>query len=221
MNAYNQLYLDDTRNHIASLFDYAILSCNNDMEEFYNKFLHSIVCSQIEEGNPYYLSGLSGIDLYSIIIEEKKLSSQLSSQSPGTPTEYFVNLQSDIYWAASYLTYYQWFSGRRFRDINRVISFRSIVELYPFYHETDISCFVNFINSLFASPNYETNLKRLREKSGLSQVELSQKSGVNLRNIQMYEQKKNDIDKAQAQFLVKIAKVLSCNITDLLEKPLN
>lgn len=45
-------------------------------------------------------------------------------------------------------------------------------------------------------------------------------SGVNLRNIQMYEQRGNDIDKAQAQILYKLSRVLGCSIEDLLENPM-
>lgn len=45
-------------------------------------------------------------------------------------------------------------------------------------------------------------------------------SGVKLRSIQMYEQKSNDIDKAQARTLYKISRVLGCNIEDILENPM-
>ena len=42
---------------------------------------------------------------------------------------------------------------------------------------------------------------------------------MNLRNIQMYEQRVNGIDKAQANILYKLSCVLGCNVEDLLEKP--
>ena len=48
--------------------------------------------------------------------------------------------------------------------------------------------------------------------------ELADSAGVHLRSIQMYEQKKKDINKAGAQTLYKISKVLGCTIEDLLEK---
>ena len=37
----------------------------------------------------------------------------------------------------------------------------------------------------------------------------------------MYEQKVNDIDKAQGHTLYKISRVLGCNIEDLLENPMS
>ena len=63
----------------------------------------------------------------------------------------------------------------------------------------------------------ETNLKRIRTTYGCSQRELAEMSGVGLRSIQMYEQRKKDINKAQAESLYGLAKVLGCAMEDLLE----
>ncbi len=63
-------------------------------------------------------------------------------------------------------------------------------------------------------------IKQIRESRGISQAELAETSGVNLRSIQMYEQKVNDIDKAQSQSLYKLSRVLGCGIEDLLENPI-
>ena len=52
---------------------------------------------------------------------------------------------------------------------------------------------------------------------GLSQSALSKMANVELRSIQMYEQRHNNINKAQAETLHKLSKVLGCNIEDLLE----
>jgi len=65
----------------------------------------------------------------------------------------------------------------------------------------------------------ETKLRSLREARGLSQRELSKISGVKIRSIQLFEQKVNDIDKAQAHTLYKLSRVLGCIIEDLLENP--
>lgn len=37
------------------------------------------------------------------------------------------------------------------------------------------------------------------------------------RSIQMYEQRRNDINKAQAETLYKLSRILGCNIEDSLE----
>ena len=51
------------------------------------------------------------------------------------------------------------------------------------------------------------------------QAELSELSGVKLRSIQMYEQRVNSIDKAQAGTVYKLSRVLGCTVEDLLESP--
>lgn len=61
-----------------------------------------------------------------------------------------------------------------------------------------------------------TNLKRIRTDKQISRIELSEKSGVNLRMIQYYEQGFKDINKAQVITLYYIAQVLECEIEDLL-----
>ena len=39
-----------------------------------------------------------------------------------------------------------------------------------------------------------------------------------MRTIQQYEQRQKNINKAQAEYLVMLAQVLYCQVTDLLEK---
>jgi transcriptional regulator with XRE-family HTH domain len=65
----------------------------------------------------------------------------------------------------------------------------------------------------------KTRLSRLRENRGFSQADLSKASGVGLKSIQMYEQRLNDIDKAQAHTVYKLARAIGCNVEDLLEQP--
>lgn len=61
-------------------------------------------------------------------------------------------------------------------------------------------------------------LKLYRTKAGLSQSKLAELSGVNVRMIQHYEQGAKDINKAQADTILTLAKALNCNMEDLLEK---
>lgn len=52
---------------------------------------------------------------------------------------------------------------------------------------------------------------------GYSQSELARRSGVNIRNIQLYEQRVQDINRASAASLAALAQCLSCSIEDLME----
>lgn len=64
----------------------------------------------------------------------------------------------------------------------------------------------------------ETNLKLLRHQAGLTQKQLADLSGIPLRTIQQYEQRRKNINKAQAEYLIMLARSLSCEAEDLLER---
>ena len=61
-----------------------------------------------------------------------------------------------------------------------------------------------------------SKLKQIREVKNLSQSKLAEISGVDIRNIQYYEQGYRDINKAQAVTLHKLAQALECKIEDIL-----
>lgn len=62
------------------------------------------------------------------------------------------------------------------------------------------------------------NLKHHRKRAGLTQSELAERSGVNVRMIEYYEQGVKDINAAAALTVYKLAQVLDCTVEDLIEK---
>lgn len=135
------------------------------------------------------------------------------------PMPSFQQSRSQEYWAGWALAEYQWYSGESFKDIFSKVSFSQISSMYKVYHEMDVTRFIERMMRYRIELQRETKLKTIRENRGVSQKELSDLSGVKLRSIQMYEQRVNDIDKAQGQTLFKLARVLGCSIEDLLENP--
>lgn len=91
--------------------------------------------------------------------------------------------------------------------------------MYRVYHEMDIGHFIDDMNERYDAAERKSRLKEIRENRGISQPRLAELSGVNLRSIQMYEQKANDIDKAQARTVYKLSRILGCTVEDLLENP--
>ena len=59
-------------------------------------------------------------------------------------------------------------------------------------------------------------LQAMREKSGLSQPQLAQKTKVAVSMIRKYEQNYRDIDGAKLSTLLKICEALNCEIADIL-----
>lgn len=59
-------------------------------------------------------------------------------------------------------------------------------------------------------------LKDVRQDKGLSQSQLGEKSGVNTRMIQYYEQGSKDINGARLSTLIDLAMALECSVADLI-----
>ena len=63
----------------------------------------------------------------------------------------------------------------------------------------------------------DSRLHTIRVRAGLSQSGLARRSGVTLRSIQMYEQRRKDLGKAAVSTVLALARTLGCRIEDLLE----
>ena len=211
-HAYSELYLSDAQIFLAKAFDYALGDCGLEADWFGTVFARSPLCRQFETGSPAVVSGKAGDEaireMMEPIMPEEKL-----------PEASFTEGRSPSYWAGWALAYYQWFTGRRLKDVFARVPLSEILSMYRLYHEMDLTNFVEDLDGKYAAVTPETKLKKVRESRGLSQSGLASLSGVTKRSIQLYEQRVNDIDKAQAQTLYKLSRVLGCQIEDLLENP--
>lgn len=211
--AYSESYLSDAKDRLSQFFDYLINDCGMKADWVASIFLSSGYAEQFERGNPAILAGLSGIELARIVVEATYKKKKLPE--PG-----YAEGLSPEYWAGWVLAEYQWYNSKRFKDIFEHVKLSEIISMYSVYHEMDISKFIETMDEKCATALPECRLKKLRESRGLSQAELAKISGVSLRSIQMYEQRVNDIDKAQAQTIYKLSRVIGCSMEDLLEKPM-
>ena len=66
-----------------------------------------------------------------------------------------------------------------------------------------------------------TRLQTLRKNRGLTQIELSVASDVSLRMIQLYEQRRNDINKVEVGTVIRLARALGCAVEDVVEQPVH
>lgn len=211
-HAYDKDCLSKAKATLASMLDYAVNDCKYDIDWFTELFIKSGKAKQFESGNPAIIMGMSGIELArSIIADIYRESSFVEATQPMD--------KSPEYWTGLALADFQWYSAYRFKDIFEKVKMSEIVDMYSLYHEMDIHQFYDAMYEKMNSVQSETRLKKIREASGLSQVRLAEESGISLRSIQMYEQRNNDIDKAQAKTLYQLSRVLGCDIEDLLEKP--
>ena len=213
IRAYNELYLSDAQEFLASAFDYALIDCKIEPNLFESIFARSSLCSLFEKGDPIVVSGKAGVEAIKELLSKVIVGEELPEAS-------FRVDRSDAYWLGWSLAYYQWYKSRSFKDIFSKVPLIDILSMYKIFHEMDLIRFVEALDIRYDSVVLETNLKRIRKANGLSQSKLATLSGVTKRSIQLYEQRVNEIDKAQGNTLYKLSKALNCSIEDLLENPL-
>jgi len=210
MHAYDEIYLDDAMRNLGEAFDYAAAVLKISMDDFLDMFIISGIAEQFAAGAPKFISGLSGTELvWEVLGRTKK-----TVDFPAPQTEYDC---SPEYWCGYILAFYQWNTGKNFKEIRKYLPMHEIYKLYPTLHEASEEKFADVANSILARKNFPSKLQSVRKAVGLSQKELSERSGVTLRMIQQYEQRAKDINKAAAGNLFALAQVLGCRAEDLLE----
>lgn len=210
--AYSESYLNDAAENLGDMLAYAVNDCGYDADEFFGWFVMSGLADQFGNGNPKYIAGLSGIELAREVVYQ--------TRGVRPSIEATQDIEKDAaYWAGWALAHYQWFSGFRFADIIRGGLTVSKVKSLYILHEADISKFIDAADSMIASTlnAQPTRLKTIRKARGFTQQELSEVSGVTLRMIQLYEQRRNNINEASAASVIRLANALGCQPIDLME----
>ena len=60
-------------------------------------------------------------------------------------------------------------------------------------------------------------LKEMRQDAGLSQSQLAEKTGINVRTLQHYEQGSKNFDHARIDTILKVCLALDCKLADVIE----
>lgn len=209
MHAYNELYVSDAATSLGEYFDYMVCDLHHMIDEAFSWLAHSRAGKCFGEGNPRFISGMTGIELAQNVIYE--ITRKWEDAEATQPYE-----KSKEYWAGWALAQYQWYSGYSFSELEKRGFLASKVAGMYILHEADIEKFYVEAEAMI-DPNRATyeRLKRLRAYAGYTQKKLSDESGVALRMIQLYEQGQNDIRKASVETVINLAKALHCSVEDL------
>ena len=207
-HAYSPLYLAKASRAVGNMLHDAVLEFGMNGADFLKRFIQSDVAEQFENGNPKYIAGKSGLELFLEVMEKT------------TGETYDTDLiesyeRSPEYWVGWMLTHYQWHSGRTFKSILDTVPYDELIGLYGTLHEADIQKSYDVLDAHFAQG--ESKLKIARKHRGLTQEALANESGVSLNTIRAYERKSKDLNKAQFDIVMKLAKALKCEISELLE----
>lgn len=206
--AYSPLYLAKASRAVGNMLHDAVLVFGMNGTDFLNRFIQSGVAEQFENGNPKYIAGKSGLELFLEVMEK--------TTGEAFDTDLIENYQrSPEYWVGWMLTHYQWHSGRTFKSILDTVPYSELLGLYGTLHEADIQKSYDVLDAHFAKS--ESKLKAARKHRGLTQQALANESGVSLNTIRAYERKSKDLNKAQFDIVMKLAKALKCDVSELLE----
>ncbi len=208
IHAYSQLYLDKASRSIGNMLHDAVIEFGMDGTDFLERFIQSDIAQQFENGNPKYLAGKSGLELFLEVME--KTSGTLYD------TKLIENYErTPVYWVGWMLTHYQWYSGRTFKSILDTVPYPELLSLYKTLHEADIQKSYDVMDAHFSTS--KSKLQTIRKQCGLTQQALADRSGVSLNTIRAYERKSKDLHKAQFDIVMRLSKALKCELTDLVD----
>ena len=218
IHAYDKFFLPDMKKKLGFAADFAVNGCGLSADSFYDFFIASKVASAIEKGSPIFVCGCSGTELVLSVFERVGFDFDVEKTQLSENT-FFSFDRSPEYWAGWILAFYQWNTNLSFSKIRDYVSFSEIVNMYYPLHEAPDEKFLDVMNEIIERKNMsrKTNLHQLRKLAGLTQKELAELSGVNLRTLQQYEIGAKDINKASGAAINSLALALHCNFYDVME----
>jgi DNA-binding transcriptional regulator YiaG len=211
IRAYDKTYIEKAQNVLGRMIDYAVHDLKYESDSFFELFIATGYAQRFGDGDFTLIVGKSGVELARMTVEAS------FGTSVNTTPRYTVN-RSPEYWAGWALAYYQYFTALSFEKIVDAVPLSEIIMLYEPYHEMDIRQFCDKMSELYKEKNSDTNLKRIRNLAGITQSDLAAQTGIPLRTIQQYEQRQKNINKAQAEYLILLSKILHCAPEELVEK---
>lgn len=242
MPSYSKTYLLDAMENLGEATDCATNVLNLDIDAFWSAFIATDYAKAFQMGSPRVIAGLSGTEVALRIVEESGIGDAArpndapyvmrQEQNDGFAgnqrnarcdlRQHLSSLPAECglspeYWCGWIAAYYQWFSARTFKDITYTLPMSDILRMYPTFHEESEDRFVEAAEKISSERKTQSNLQRQRQLMGYSQSQLAKISGVGLRAIQQYEQGAKDINNASVSKVVALARVLRCNVEDLLE----
>lgn len=210
IHSYDEIYTVIALTALGQMLRYALEDLQMGLNEFWDMFLISGNADLFGHGDFRFLVGMSGVETAWEVIW------RMTGTWPQTQPSFQLE-KSPVYWTGWILAWYQWYSGRSFRRIDEFLKPEQVKDMYSPYHEMDPLQFADAAEEIRRKKETATRLKMYRERIGLSQSELARESGGFVRMIQYYEQRRKDLDKAQAGTVYMLGRALGCSVENLLE----
>lgn len=194
------------RKNLALFLDYGVNVLNVSLDGLWSRFLLNDKSIRFAKNDYGVITGVSGIELAYSVTEFTYDKSYIYEQNDTVES-----------WLGSYLAYAQDKLKVSFQMINKYVPITELLSLYYPFHQMNEDKFVDFLRTALRVRKGKTNLEIYRREAKLSRSELANKSGVPLRMIEHYEQRLKNINKANAEYLLCLAKALYIEPENLLE----
>lgn len=207
--SYPQCYIDDFSDTCGYMFQYVKKDCGIDPDDFFDWLIMSRVANHIQLGNPRYIAGMSGPDI------AREVFNKTFGRDFGIEPVYHTILGVE-FWSGSMLAYYSWHSGMSFAQMRSYGIKPSVIAKMYQSNRDDRPKLVEAVMDIVEKNRDASSLTYFRKLAGLTQKQLAESAGVPLRMVQLYEQGQNDLSKAKAETVLKLADTLKCTVGQLL-----
>lgn len=207
IHAYSELYIEGMMIKLGDMLEYACIDCGYDLDAFWQLFLRSRVSIGIENGNPKYIAGMSGVELAQIVMEEVDYNTDFAEPS-------WNSNRSDIYWCGWVLAYYQWYCALSFKIISEKLTLRMLRKMYGTLHEADIHKCIDVLDNM-AIINVRHTVREWRQIRNWTQNELAQRAQVDISQIQRLEYGERKLENMTLKAALNIANALGVRIEQI------
>ena len=207
IHAYSELYIEGVMIKLGDMLEYACIDCAYDLDAFWQLFLRSRVSIGIENGNPKYIAGMSGVELAQSVREEVDYNTDSAEPS-------WNSNRSDIYWCGWVLAYYQWYCCVSFKIISEKLTLRMLRKMYGTLHEADIHKCIDVLDNM-AIINVRHTVREWRQIRNWTQNELAQRAQLDISQIQRLEYGERKLENMTLKAALNIANALGVRIEQI------
>lgn len=207
IHAYSELYIEGAMIKLGDMLEYACIDCGYDLDAFWQLFLRSRVSIGIENGNPKYIAGMSGVELAQIVMEEVDYNTDFAEPS-------WNSNRSDIYWCGWVLAYYQWYCALSFKIISEKLTLRMLRKMYGTLHEADIHKCIDVLDNM-AIINVRHTVREWRQIRNWTQNELAKRAQVDISQIQRLEYGERKLENMTLKAALNIANALGVRVEQI------
>ena len=216
MHPYPEMYLKYSTELLGGLLAYASNTVppfpGFSIDRLFTCFIVGGLASCFESGDPLILLGSTCKELYQKILISCGIEPSDAGMADTGPDSAVSR------WCGELLAYYQWYKNISFSEILNSLSYGRLFALYPEFHAMPLKEASDLIDSRLSRRRAaSTKLQAYRKRFGLSQRELSEASGVNIRTLQQYETGGKDINRAAVEKVISLSRILHCRSERLLE----